>query len=344
MSRTPCSAKERDELAKRPDTDYLYISSRLKALDKNMLTREKLGRLTSLKTGEEAVKLLGENGWGDFDPDDLAALEEQIDAQRESVFELLYRYAPDRLVIDVFRLKYDGHNLKALIKAQALGLDARPLLSGAGAVPPLKLEAMLREKNYHELNETLRDAVIEAVDLLARTGDPQMSDMLVDRAVNVRMLSMAKQSESEFLIGYVKLSIDLSNLRVVTRAALCGKGFDYLRRAVLPGGTISPDRLTAEMTPDLVQGLFASKDLSAAAQAAAQALGGGGLAALDMACDNALIHYVRSARLIAFGEAHIISYLVAREAELVSVRTIMSGRRSGLSEEQIIERLRVSYV
>ena len=151
-------------------------------------------------------------------------------------------------------------------------------------------------------------------------------------------------SESEFLKGYIRLSVDLSNIRVVTRAANSGKGYDYLRRAVSPGGTVAADRLLSEVTPDSVVQIFSGKDLSAPAAAASLALSGGSMAALDLSCDNALMHYIRAARLVPFGEASVVSYLLARESELTAVRIILSGRIAGLSEEQITERLRVSYV
>ena len=79
-------------------------------------------------------------------------------------------------------------------------------------------------------------------------------------------------------------------------------------------------------------------------QAAVKALEGGAMAALDMACDNALIKYLKGQSLAPFGEGQLIGYLLAKESELVSVRTVMAGRKAKLSPEQITERLRNSYV
>lgn len=45
-----------------------------------------------------------------------------------------------------------------------------------------------------------------------------------------------------------------------------------------------------------------------------------------------------------FGEQAVIGYLYAKEAELTAVRTILAGRRAGLSGERIRERLRETYV
>lgn len=325
------------------DTDFLYISARLKALEKNMLTREKLLRLVSSRSDEDALKLLVENGYAAFDLRDMQALEAEISRRRKEVFDLIGSYVPDKRIIDLFRLKYDYHNIKSLIKAAALGEDGSHLLSDAGMVPPKTLTAMLQEKQFRSLNPIMQKACEEAFDLLSRTADPQQSDLLLDNAMCAQMLSMAQQAQSEFLLGYVKLFIDLNNLRVLVRASLGGKGYDFLQRAVCAGGSIGCSQLR-EVTSESITALFGHGIYLSAASAAVSALSHEGLSALDMACDNALIEYIRSSRLIPFGEAPVISYLLAFEAQLVSLRTVLSGKRAGLSQEQIQERLRLSYV
>lgn len=331
-------------MPKSPDTDYVYLSTLLKAMEKNMLSREDLTRLTSARTGEDAVKLLAEKGWSVFDAQDLTALEQEISHQRKALFDLIYRYVPEAGVVDLFRLKYDYHNLKALIKATAQGLDGRRLLSDAGTIDPNALIVMQSDKDYNRMHPIMAEAAQEAADLLARTGDPQLCDLLLDGAMAAQMLTLAQATESDFLLGYVRLWIDLGNLRVLTRAALSKKGFDYLQRAIFPGGNVACAQVR-EVTPELLRSLFGFGALAVAAEAAAAVLCGElALAGLDMVCDNTLIEYIRSSRLIPFGEATVISHLLAFESQLVAVRTVMSGRASGLSEERIAERLRMSYV
>ena len=329
---------------KHRDTDYLYISTRLKARAQSLFSREKLNRLIAARSGQDAIKLLTENGWQPFDPDDLAACEAEIARQQQEAFELLYRYAPDRGMIDLFRLKYDYHNLKAVIKADALGVDPSGLLSAAGTILPATLLAAAREKEYGRLPAAMKGPASEAADLLARTGDPQLSDLLLDRAMCAQMLTMAQDTDSEFLIGYVRRMIDLQNLRVLVRASRAKKGLDYLRRALFPGGSVTVSGATGEISPDWLRAKFSHPAFSAPVEAACAALAGQNLAALDLACDNALISYLRGCSLVPFGEAQVIGYLLAKEAELVSIRTVMVGRHAGLSPEQITERLRSSYV
>ncbi|HWP50755.1 MAG TPA: V-type ATPase subunit [Clostridia bacterium] len=331
-------------MPKSPDTDYVYLSTLLKALEKNMLSKEDLTRLTSARTDEDAVKLLTEKGWNAFDTNDSAALEQEISHQRKTLFDLIYRYVPEAGIIDLFRLKYDYHNLKALIKATAQGLDGKRLLSDAGTITPTALVSTHNDKDYSRMHPIMATAAQEAADLLARTGDPQLCDLLLDGALAAQMLALAEATESEFLLGYVRLWIDLGNLRVLTRAALSKKGFDYLQRAIFPGGKVACGQVR-EVTPELLRSLFGFGALTAAAESAAEALSSGlALSGLDMACDNTLIEYIRTSRLIPFGEATVISHLLAFESQLVAVRIVMSGRASGLGEERIAERLRMSYV
>ena len=47
---------------------------------------------------------------------------------------------------------------------------------------------------------------------------------------------------------------------------------------------------------------------------------------------------------VSFGEAPVIAYLAAKEAEIVAIRIIMTGRLAGLPTDVIRERLREAYV
>ena len=79
--------------------------------------------------------------------------------------------------------------------------------------------------------------------------------------MTAQMLEMARESESGFLLGYVRLMIDLQNLRVLTRAARAKKGYDYLKRALFPGGGVTAAGLTGEITPELLRQVADSVNL-----------------------------------------------------------------------------------
>ncbi|NMC56973.1 MAG: hypothetical protein GYA50_07125 [Eubacteriaceae bacterium] len=68
------------------------------------------------------------------------------------------------------------------------------------------------------------------------------------------------------------------------------------------------------------------------------------MAFVDTQAENALLNYLKNAKYIAFGEQHIAAYIAARETEFTAVNMVMAGRKAGLSSEDVMERLRETYV
>lgn len=110
-----------DALAKIKDTDYLAISARVRAMETTLLTEARMDRLLEARSDEEVSKLLQECGYPALD----AARPEEMDAAlsqaREELLADLSDSAPDPRYIDIFKLKYDYHNTKAILKAAAVG-------------------------------------------------------------------------------------------------------------------------------------------------------------------------------------------------------------------------------
>lgn len=326
------------------DLDYLYATARARALERSLLTRERLRAMCEARGVADIEKLLGECGWQQPDLSTRAALEQTLAAERAAAFRTVLSIAPDKKPVYIFLLKYDYHNIKTILKGEAAGAPYERLLLDCGRVPLAELRMMLRENNFANLSPLMRRAVSEAQEVLARTGDPQYADIALDRGCFEEMASLARQADSEFMRGYVSLLADSVNLRAAVRLKKMGRGYEYLKQSFVRGGFVSISRLLAEITPDLLESVYSRTPLHAAAQAAAAALRSeAGLAALDRACDDALMHYLQSGKFVGLGEQPLLGYIGAKEAELVAVRVIVLGRAAGLEAETIMERLREPY-
>ena len=164
------------------DTDYLFISTYLHSRERDLLTGARMERMIEAPTAADAAKVLGEIGYGEFDASSQRELGSILAQEQEKLFEDLYRFVPDKAVVDVFKVKYDYHNLKALLKARATGGDAGRLLLDAGRVGAEDLRRAVTEGDYSGLPEALRQAATEAGEGLSAKGDPQLGDFLPDRA------------------------------------------------------------------------------------------------------------------------------------------------------------------
>ena len=333
-------------MSKKPkDTDYLHISARLRAMEGRLLTWERRERMLDARSNEDAVKVLAECGWEGLESMDAQSLEAALTKNRDEAFEELRKLAPDPILVDVFRVKYDYHNAKALIKCAASGRDPASMLSPAGRYPADTLrEALEADEAPAAVSKTLWDAAGEARDTLAATGDPQRSDFLLDRAYFGELTEMAKASGSRFLQEYVALRIDVNNLRAAVRAIRQKKGADFLNRVLVSGGTVSPGRISAAaVSGGSLADLF-PEALREAAAMGDEITDHGSQTAFERACDNVLGAYLKKSRMVPFGESVLISYLGALENDLTAVRIILGGRLAGVPTESIRERMREAYV
>ena len=328
------------------DTDYLAISARIRAMETGLLTRERMEQVLEARSDDEAVKILQECGYPELDATHPEAMDAALSAAREATLADLGDSAPDPRYIDIFKLKYDYHNAKAVLKAGAMGTDPDRMLMDMGRVPAAELKEAIQSGELENLPSRLADAVREAREVLDTTRDPQLSDIVLDRWCYRDMDDVAEATGSAFLHGYVKAQIDAANLRSLVRTLRMGKSADFLKGVLFSGGDISEDAILSVSTnggSGLME-LYGSTRFRAAAESGEEALKGGALTDFEKRCDDAVGDYLAGAQFVPFGEAPLLGYLAARETEYTNLRILLLGRSMGLPADVIRSRLRASYV
>ena len=167
-----------------------------------------------------------------------------------------------------------------------------------------------------------------ARDALSRSADPQLADLILDRAYFAEYHAAAAQVGSSFLMGYAALQADSANLRAAVRARRMQKDPAGICRALGQDEPFAP--------------LFAASALFAAAQAGDESQTGS-LTAFERLCDDTLTAYFAKARTVVFGEQVVIAYLCALETEIAAARMIVNGLQIGLPADTIRTRLRELY-
>ena len=150
------------------DKDYLFISSMLKARENRMLRRDRLEQMLSSGSFEEAARLLAEIGWPDLSGKGSAAVSEALAKRQAEIYAEITRFVPEKELVGIFRLKYDYHNLKTLVKAAGAQVSGDRLLSDCGRVPADKLKAAVEEDRLSDLPADMAAAYESARSLLAR--------------------------------------------------------------------------------------------------------------------------------------------------------------------------------
>jgi len=320
------------------------MTSLLRARETKMLNSDKRERMLDASGFEEAAKIAEEAGYGELSGMSSRELEKALNDRRAETLDELAAIAPDIRVISAFRAKYDYHNAKVIIKSQAAGADGTALFSDCGRFTLRQLENAVNEDDIRDFPKIFGDAIIEARDTLSRTDNPQLADIILDRAMFAELLSIASETGSAFLYGYVKLLIDAANLGAAVRAARSGRNADFLKNALITGGNVDTDNIIAAAGGENLAALYNAAPLENAALLGQEAIHGGTLTEFERACDNAVIAYLKKSALISFGDAPVIAYLAGQDSELTALRIILTGLKLGISTQTIRERLRDSYV
>ena len=145
------------------------------------------------------------------------------------------------------------------------------------------------------------------------------------------------------MAGYARLLIDTANLKSAVRTLRMGKDAGFMSEALVKNGSIDTDRILDASDKESLASLYSKTKLEAAAALGVEAIDGGNLTAFELACDNAVNSYLRSAKLVSFGSEPVTAYLAAVESEITAVRMILTGRLAGIKPEAIKERLRDMY-
>ena len=326
-------------MSKVKNTNYLALSAMLRAREARMLNRERCERLLSEPTFADAARALTDSGYEDMSGMDSRGINESLEKHRVSEIADVYEMAPDKAVVDLFRLKYDYHNAKVLVKSGGgAGEKAQGLFSGSGRFPVEALVRAYEQGENPELPAELNAAIDGAKVTLARTGNPQLADFVLDKAYFAEMEALAKQIGDPYVTGYVRLLIDSANLRTAVRVQSLDSKLEKLTMALIPGGEVDPAAIMGAMdSREALNSLYASTAFAKAVEAE-------GMTSFELAADNAVNGYLADSERIAFGPAAVLGYLAAVENEIQAIRIILTGRLTGIDTKLLRERLRDSYV
>lgn len=318
----------------------------LTARENRMMTLQKAENMLEASTFADAARVASECGYKDMSDMNSKQIEQVLNERRAAEFKELASLAPNEKIIDVFRIKYDYHNAKTLLKAEAENIERSDLMNTSGRVPVEKLTQAFHEDRMQDLPDVMGDAIQEAKSMIAKTGNPQLADFILDRAYFEELENLAKELDSDFLTGYIKVMIDSANLRSAVRTLRMHKDASFLETAFVPGGNVDLSKLSNaafQGNGEGIAGVFNYGPLAKAGQLGAAAAAGGTMTEFERACDDAVTDYLRSESMGGYQEQTVVTYLARLEGEITTIRMILTGRLAGIDSQVIRERLRDLY-
>lgn len=327
----------------RNNTDYLYASTRVRALERNLLNRERIVKMLDSKNLDDSIKVLDECEYGDGQ--ELRPAQYEILLSREHQKALGLLRTLDKELLSLFLLQYDYLNAKILLKAEFAGIEDC-VFSPLGQIEVAKLRQSLRERTFDGMTGMMAKAGAQAIEEFGKMRDPQCIDLIMDNACYAEMLQTAQKIGSDFLSNYVKREIDGVNIRAYVRIKRQGGGREMFQRVFIAGGKISMGLFVSHFDDDMasfVQAL-AYTEYSEVTQEALPAIRAGNLGTFEKLFDDYRIKQIKKAKLIPFGIEPLVAYIVAKESDIKTARIILAGKAAGIPPECIAEKVRETYV
>jgi V/A-type H+-transporting ATPase subunit C len=328
---------------------YAQAVSRLRAIETKLLDRAKLDRMIDSSTTVESFKILGETEYGAHmvkakKPEDYEIV---LSEELKSLYSLMYNVSPEKKIIDLMSVRYDYHNIKVLIKGNALGKDLSYLFIPVGTIDTNVLKNIIELKDYYDLNPIMREAVEKVEESYEKEKDPQKIDIILDSYMYKNMLSIATELNIDYLLKFVKVSVDLSNLKTLLRIKKQKKDREFLQQALLEGGTIDIDTLV-QLLNESNENIISKLDYTNYSEVLKNGIDEfsktGRLNKFEMLSDNFIMNFIKDAKYVSFGAEPLLAYIYAKENEIKIVRIIMVGKLNNIAADVIRERLRDIYV
>lgn len=323
-----------------PQASYEYAVGRISVLSNKMLDAAQLRRLSEAGTFHEALAMLLETGYGG----NIAAehinnqeidylIREQLQISRRMVWEL----TPEPELTSLFLLEVDTHNIKTLLKARLLGVDAPDVLIAGGYFSLEFLKECIKTKNYDAMPDAYRIMMNKIENELTRSVDPLIFSAEIDQAMFKHIKRVLdKKNDHSFVRGYFSLMADFQNARSVVRARLMHWDVDKLRVLLLDGGEIDHKVFLDNIDTPMEQ-LGAEFNRGShgklISQTVEEYVTTGQTPVLKHKMETALMNVLRSVKWNMFSLGPIIGYLMAREAEAKALRMIFGAKRGGFEIE-----------
>lgn len=324
-------------------TSYIYSVSRVNALAQFLLSKTDVERLLVAEPGDDLHQALKETYLAPYiehvsNEDFSLAIEQTlIDAKK-----LIHKIAPAGDMFRVLWVQYDIHNLRVFAKAKAVGYsfeECKQYLSDRGIYSPDYLFAQLENRALSSLQAGWQEAFDKAAALVSEAKIDEVDGVFDELYFSTSKVIADKANDSFIKEYYVNL-VDLHNLKSRLRH-LKNETVNFSPNFVA-GGSITSDQLG---TIEDVESAFARLGGADTWKEALDYLKTtGNFTKIDVTGSDYLITLAKKASYDMFSSSSLVLYYLKCRQAAANVRTIVVGKNSGMTTNDIRTNLSMAYV
>ncbi|MBX8939335.1 V-type ATPase subunit [Enterococcus gilvus] len=316
---------------------------RLKELD--LLAPELMARMIKAEDLTEVEALFRGTIYGEFLSGDFyESFEEALGTAQDNLLAELVKIIPDPNVIWIYTMRFTFHNLKALIKADLLDKNFDELYIYDGFYSLEQIKTAIRTGQASGLPDILLDSIREVREHFEESNSLQGIDIILDRKFLYCQRKIADTINEPELTQEVISFIDFTNILMTARGIKQKRSRNFMSTALSSQGSIPKEELLdcvevgleklisylrTTTYNEIIEPIIEDNTID--------------LSQLERLCDDYLTSFYETAQTQAFGPLPVLALLNAKAIETKNLRLIITGKRVGLTDDQIRERMRETY-
>ena len=322
------------------DWRYAYPTAKVRVLELSMIPRSTFIDMANAASFADAAELLAGTEYAVHANAAAAEIEQMLLTRRTEARSLFAELMLDEAIVQFLRMREDFTNMRLAVRrvvtGKPLGLD----YSNEGNVPAEEFGEIFEQENYERLPEDLQHAVEAAILGYYENKDIRRIDYELDRVEGQTRLERAVELGNEFIISLVRVRIDLYNIRTMLRLKMAER--EEETRFFAEGGFVDTDKYRQGLEAGLetIPALFFATPYYELLEASIAYLRSEkSFLKLEKECEDYVKGFLKTTRSIASGPQPVVAYFLMKEAEIRTMRMVLTGKKNGLSSTLILDRL-----
>ncbi len=320
---------------------YAYAVSGAHVYEKYFFRKSDMDKLLAAPTYEAVVAILQERGWPM--PEDTRDSGKILDLELSRAWDWMQKSSPDPTIFRSLVLRNDYHNLKAGIKCLLSDFEVDQQFCKPSSIDPSLMKEAIETHSFDQLPAPFNSLAEEVYDLLVRTGDGQMADVLIDRKCLEEITKEAESSGCDLLREEMEIYTATCNIKTAFRAIKTGKDSSFLEKALSDGNrTISKEKLVACAGAEKKMEELLSY-LSTTSYSSGTKYLSSSPADYEKWVDDQMISLLIPTKYSPLGPEPMIGFYLGKEAEIRNVRIVLAAKQNNLPLDVVSKRLRRLY-
>lgn len=318
---------------------FTYAVARIRCKELMLLSEVDINRMLACNNYKECINILRDKGWGNEDSE-LENYHALLSAEESKLWQFIFELVPNRINYKIILLPIDFHNLKAAIKGFMTKSLSENLFISGGTIKTEKMIKIIENSDFGELPDYMIEPARLAFEKLLYTGDGQICDNILDKALLETIKREGKISKNSLIKSYAEFYIASSNIKIAIRSQILNKNTNFIRSQLVKCNTLDTEKLAIESQKgqEALCEYLLFTDYAESVPFIKESL-----QKFEIWRDNKIIELIKNEKYKSFSIGPIIAYILARQNEFKVARIILSGKLHSINNDLIKERLRNMY-